>query len=125
MATCTGTNSARQATGLPGHCTACAARGHIAAHPNLGCADVGCSDAHPSAQTADPTSTILLPIKVAAYLHGDKEDPGARATFANSDYAEQYVRLLGRTGRYATVCLWDATGQCWELVTGSVSASRG
>lgn len=41
-----GTNSDRQSVGDPGHCERCAEVGHVAAHPDLGCADVGCSRAH-------------------------------------------------------------------------------
>lgn len=36
----------RSADGLPGHCDACVLAGHTAAHPDLGCADVGCSIVH-------------------------------------------------------------------------------
>jgi hypothetical protein len=42
----TGTDPARQSIGLPGHCDDCAKRGHVLAHPDLGCADVGCDEAH-------------------------------------------------------------------------------
>ena len=46
-----GSDSARQAVGLPGHCETCAAISHIAAHPDLGCADVGCDRNHEPAVT--------------------------------------------------------------------------
>jgi hypothetical protein len=45
-----GTNPARQAIGLPGHCKACAAVGHIVAHPAQGCSDVGCFVTHDAEQ---------------------------------------------------------------------------
>lgn len=41
-----GSNSERQSVGLPGHCERCAEHGHVEAHPNYGCGDVGCSSAH-------------------------------------------------------------------------------
>jgi hypothetical protein len=41
-----GTSKERQEVGDPGHCEDCLARGHVAAHPDLGCGDVGCSDGH-------------------------------------------------------------------------------
>lgn len=41
-----GSSKARQEIGLPGHCELCATVGHIAAHPDLGCSDVGCERAH-------------------------------------------------------------------------------
>ncbi|MET8006245.1 hypothetical protein [Nonomuraea glycinis] len=50
-----GTDKTRQETGAPGHCDDCAARGHIAAHPDLGCGDVGCDKHHPDENPATPT----------------------------------------------------------------------
>lgn len=41
-----GSDSDRQSIGLPGHCEDCAQRGHVTAHPDLGCGDVGCAKAH-------------------------------------------------------------------------------
>lgn len=41
-----GSDSDRQSVGLQGHCDDCAEMGHVAAHPELGCADVGCDKAH-------------------------------------------------------------------------------
>lgn len=41
-----GSNSARQSVGEPGHCNRCAKFGHVKAHPNLGCGDVGCDSGH-------------------------------------------------------------------------------
>jgi hypothetical protein len=43
-----GSNTDRGSRGLPGHCERCARIGHVAAHPDLGCADVGCDAYHPS-----------------------------------------------------------------------------
>ena len=41
-----GSDSERQSVGIPGHCDVCAVLGHVAAHPNYGCADVGCAITH-------------------------------------------------------------------------------
>jgi hypothetical protein len=45
-ASLSGSNSERQSVGLPGHCEPCSALGHVRAHPELGCGDVGCTSAH-------------------------------------------------------------------------------
>ncbi|GGV45706.1 hypothetical protein GCM10010495_74130 [Kitasatospora herbaricolor] len=51
----TGTPSpARRAAGLPGHCDACVLTGHQSAHPDLGCADVGCDVVHGTTDTGLP-----------------------------------------------------------------------
>lgn len=48
----------RAEIGKPGHCEQCAEHGHVVAHPDLGCSDVGCGKAHddeaPSAQLRPP-----------------------------------------------------------------------
>lgn len=41
-----GTNSERARVGDPGHCERCAEVGHVTAHPDLGCGDVGCTQGH-------------------------------------------------------------------------------
>jgi hypothetical protein len=41
-----GTSKARQEVGGPGHCERCAEVGHVQAHPDLGCGDVGCNVPH-------------------------------------------------------------------------------
>lgn len=41
-----GSNSCRQEVGKAGHCDRCCEVGHVAAHPQFGCADVGCDRAH-------------------------------------------------------------------------------
>jgi hypothetical protein len=41
-----GSNSDRQSVGDPGHCEDCASVGHVIAHPDLGCGDVGCYRHH-------------------------------------------------------------------------------
>lgn len=41
-----GRDSDRQSVGKPGHCSDCARIGHVAAHLDFGCSDVGCDRAH-------------------------------------------------------------------------------
>jgi hypothetical protein len=41
-----GSNPARQGAGSPGHCGMCADEGHVKAHPDAGCSDVGCHVDH-------------------------------------------------------------------------------
>jgi hypothetical protein len=41
-----GSNVERQSIGLPGHCERCAELGHVKAHKNYGCGDVGCMHVH-------------------------------------------------------------------------------
>lgn len=41
-----GSNPDRQGVGDPGHCEACCSVGHIVAHPDFGCGDVGCDSDH-------------------------------------------------------------------------------
>lgn len=41
-----GANAERAGVGLPGHCSVCAILGHIVAHPEFGCSDVGCDSDH-------------------------------------------------------------------------------
>jgi hypothetical protein len=62
-----GQNTERQSVGLPGHCDRCAEVGHVVAHPDLGCADVGCTQSHGSGRaqpdtprTADADDLIAL-----------------------------------------------------------------
>lgn len=48
-----GTNRDRASRGDPGHCEPCAALGHVVAHPDHGCGDVGCDAAHGPGHPAD------------------------------------------------------------------------
>lgn len=48
-----GTSKARAGVGDPGHCDHCAVLGHVRAHPDLGCGDVGCNQAHSPANPHD------------------------------------------------------------------------
>ncbi len=41
-----GRDSERASVGDPGHCEYCAVLGHVEAHPDFGCGDVGCGLAH-------------------------------------------------------------------------------
>ena len=69
MTAYTGSNPERQSVGLPGHCEDCAEHGHVAAHPDLGCSDVGCDSAHPE----EPDTTAAS---------GEATDPMAAAARA-------------------------------------------
>lgn len=44
-----GSDKARQGEGKSGHCDDCVKVGHVVAHPDLGCGDVGCNAYHPEA----------------------------------------------------------------------------
>lgn len=56
-----GTNPVRQSVGKPGHCEPCAEHGHVAAHPDLGCGDVGCTSHHDEDTTDDgPTEADIV-----------------------------------------------------------------
>lgn len=67
-----GTSRERQETGLPGHCEPCAVFGHVIAHPNLGCSDVGCDKPHGD-ETDTPGSGI---VEVVASPPGDGHPDG-------------------------------------------------
>jgi hypothetical protein len=41
-----GSNPDRESVGDPGHCELCALVGHLRAHPDYGCGDVGCTADH-------------------------------------------------------------------------------
>ena len=41
-----GSDTERQGRGDPGHCEDCVSVGHVEAHPDLGCGDVGCTADH-------------------------------------------------------------------------------
>jgi hypothetical protein len=43
-----GSDSERAAVGSPGHCSESSDVGHVVAHPELGCGDVGCDKVHPT-----------------------------------------------------------------------------
>lgn len=55
-----GSNSERQCIGDPGHCEPCAVYGHVAAHPGLGCGDVGCDRDHGPDEPTDVTGRLSL-----------------------------------------------------------------
>jgi hypothetical protein len=46
-----GSSSDRQSVGDPGHCEDCCRVGHVVAHPEFGCGDVGCDADHHQEQT--------------------------------------------------------------------------
>lgn len=57
-----GSDADRQSVGDPGHCEDCASVGHIVAHPDLGCGDVGCYSSHdvppPPGERATPSAEL-------------------------------------------------------------------
>lgn len=59
-----GSNSERQSVGDPGHCEDCCSVGHVVAHPDLGCGDVGCDVSH----EADLPQTLESLLAVAGEL---------------------------------------------------------
>lgn len=72
-----GSNSARQSVGDPGHCERCARYGHVAAHRNLGCGDVGCTRGHsPRVQNKNGTTKHTCTPHGGALPFGKKADPG-------------------------------------------------
>lgn len=56
-----GTNRDRQWVGRPGHCSVCAVVGHVVAHPERGCADVGCNDPHDEPAAGPGRESALSP----------------------------------------------------------------
>lgn len=68
-----GSNPARQSVGLPGHCEDCAQVGHVKAHPELGCTDVGCYSHH------DEPSEPVTPADLVREMRG-RADKGVPAT---------------------------------------------
>lgn len=56
-----GSSKARQEVGDPGHCEKCVSIGHVLAHPNLGCGDVGCNRHHHEPQDAAAQTSAVAP----------------------------------------------------------------
>lgn len=69
-----GSDSGRQGRGDPGHCWVCAVVGHAVAHPQRGCADVGCTVDH-SEPDDEPGTTIewVTPGSAAAAISDPSE----------------------------------------------------
>lgn len=55
-----GTSQDRQWIGRPGHCSVCAVVGHVVAHPEYGCSDVGCDDPHAEVAALGPVRESAL-----------------------------------------------------------------
>lgn len=70
MTSFTGSNTERQSVGLPGHCDACADLGHVDAHPDLGCSDVGCASAHPEPVEDAAVEPLAPPLAVLRAYDG-------------------------------------------------------
>lgn len=54
-----GSNSDRQSVGNPGHCEDCVSVGHLVAHPEWGCGDVGCNSEHPEPDVSSEVRSQL------------------------------------------------------------------
>ncbi|AXV09963.1 hypothetical protein DVS28_b0193 (plasmid) [Euzebya pacifica] len=107
----TGSDPERGSVGLPGHCEDCAAVGHVQAHPELGCGDVGCTAAHDEAPVPSPVAgSVSLPPAarkaavgtVAAILGVSRADAG-NLIDGTGDPAGDTAMLVGRVVEaYAT-----------------------
>lgn len=96
-----GSNSERQSVGLPGHCVKCAEHGHVAAHPDLGCGDVGCNAAHD-----EPAPLIDEPSEPAAPA-GPVQEPRLWSVLVDTGGC-----IWLRIGEDADgVGIWSDTGQ--------------
>lgn len=87
MTSFTGSNPERQSVGLPGHCDACADRGHVDAHPDLGCSDVGCSSMHPEPVEATPAESPVAPM--VALISHDGAPPRALTSLGWRSWDQQ------------------------------------
>ena len=107
----TGSDPERGSVGMPGHCEDCAAIGHVQAHPELGCGDVGCTAAHDEAPAPSPDAgSVSLPPAarkaavgtVAAILGVSRADAG-NLLDGTGDPAGDTAMLVGRVAEaYAT-----------------------
>lgn len=101
----TGSDPERGSVGLPGHCEDCAAVGHVAAHPDLGCGDVGCTAAHDEDPAPSPAKAGLVPgarkaavATVAAILGVSGADAGNLLDGIGSPDADTAM-LVGRVAQ--------------------------
>lgn len=104
-----GNNSARQSVGLPGHCEACAQHGHVAAHPDFGCGDVGCTTAHLDAP-AQPVSEVERLRSQVAHVRqlADRLTTQAAANTASPVLGDQAV---GRQQRLVADTILEALNE--------------
>ena len=69
-----GSSKSRQERGAPGHCDDCARYGHVKAHPDLGCGDVGCIRSHEpydsGSFTREDSATIPARVQVCMRCTG-------------------------------------------------------
>ncbi|MFJ6141574.1 hypothetical protein [Kitasatospora sp. NPDC092286] len=100
----TGTPSPeRRAAGLPGHCDSCVLTGHQSAHPDLACADVGCTDTHGTTATGlHQCADCGLPITghwlSDMPLPGEKSDGQLRYWHTSPSACAQAVQTAAETG---------------------------
>lgn len=90
-----GSSKDRQEIGLPGHCDACCTVGHVVAHPDYGCGDVGCEQYHPISEPAELPPLMRLALdghhiaREQVMKHGRDRYPTIGA---------QYGKLLDEVG---------------------------
>jgi hypothetical protein len=93
-----GNNPDRQSIGLPGHCERCAEKGHVLAHPNLGCGDVQCNSRHDEAspgrdqQTSTREQMVEKAARDALYAYADAVQENEAATYWTADNIAADVR---------------------------------
>lgn len=110
-----GSNKARQEVGDPGHCEDCVLFGHLVAHPDLGCGDVGCDATHGTVDAATPG-----PWQAYFTVHGDPfVVPAARpyptsaiatVSTAPNDYGRANALLLAAAPDLLACAVRWATG---------------
>lgn len=103
-----GSNPERQSVGDPGHCERCAEVGHVIAHPDLGCGDVGCTYCHeddlPSISVPVPDGIVWVASADDEYgVYGVFTDP-AEAMIAIDEYLDDHDGLPQRGWRDDGVC---------------------
>lgn len=112
-----GGNPDRQAVGDPGHCEDCVSVGHVIAHPDRGCGDVGCTRAHGPDDEPPPPGHPSTPVdrpRPAATRRGEQ----ARRTGELTALAALTAPATYRAGDYVTFVLVanvTATVQVIEL----------
>lgn len=87
-----GSNSERQSVGLPGHCEDCAQLGHVLAHPDLGCGDVGCNRAHGPDDDVSNRSRLFV---TGGFTFPVRQALGAEFTIQAGYHGEDARDLIG------------------------------
>lgn len=87
-----GTNQQRESVGLYGHCDDCALLGHVLAHPDLGCGDVGCNRAH---GPEDDVSTQAQVFATGAFTFAVRQALGVQFTLRVGSHGEDARDFIG------------------------------